>query len=61
MNEQTRAFMEKAVALEVEETMYLHFRSELPTVEEMRELLSGTEKEFEVHETINGYTVVRVA
>ena len=61
MNEQTRAFMEKAMALEVEETMYRHFRSDLPTVEEMRELLAETDKVFEVHETVNGYTVTRKA
>lgn len=58
-----REFVNRTFALKVGEEFYQHFLTSLPTVQEMRQLLNetGTDIRFDIHETINGYTVKRTA
>lgn len=56
-----REFLEKVVALEVNEVFYQNFLSALPKTHLLRELLNGLdpERDYTICETINGYSVKR--
>lgn len=57
-----RQFMTDASSLKVGEEMYRPYCSELPFANELRDGLNSMEDmRFELHETINGYTVKRTS
>lgn len=57
-----KKFLEDAHSLKVGEEMYRNYDSNLPFVSELRDSLNSLEDmRFEIHETINGYTVKRTA
>lgn len=52
----------KTAALEVGEELYRNYLSSFPTAEQIGEIVNALDpyKDFEVHETINGYLIKRV-
>ena len=57
-----RQFMTDASSLKVGEEMYRPYCSDLPFANELRDGLNSMEDmSFELHETINGYTVKRTS
>lgn len=57
-----KEFLEDAHSLKVGEEMYRAYNSLLPKTSDLREVLNSQEDmKFEMHDTINGYTVKRTA
>lgn len=57
-----RRFMSDAHSLNVGEEMYRAYNSFLPKTSDLRDALNSLEDmKFEMHDTINGYTVKRTA
>ena len=57
-----RRFLSDAHSLKVGEEMYRAYNSLLPRTSDLRDALNSQEDmKFEMHDTINGYTVKRTA
>lgn len=57
-----KEFLEDAHSLKVGEEMYRAYSSLLPRTSDLRDALNSQEDmKFEMHDTINGYTVKRTA
>ena len=57
-----RRFLSDAHSLKVGEEMYRAYNSLLPKTSDLRDALNSQEDmKFEMHDTINGYTVKRTA